>query len=485
MAGSEAATPRLEGLAPFEPEAILVGALERGDPAAAERLAALLLRARHPLGPLYAAVLAYDRGAFVEARAARARSVMPLSARGPGARLEEVRAARSSGARAFLWDRGGRLVATVADDRRLRPAAGAAGVLDAALGRLAAGLEELPADAAVRLTLDLELSRAARDALGERHGSIVLLDARTGALLAAVADPRTLAREPMAPFEEALEPASIAKVLTSAAAYRAGIDADAEIRRMTCTGVERYGGKPLWCAFPAGPLEGLDHALAVSCNVAFGSLAQSVGNERLLAEYRLWGFDAGPGTMLGAAGHVRPPAGARGLADLGVGLEQATITPLHAASLAAVVAEGRQAPLHLVAARTSLLALRDEPRPGATARVVLAADVAARLREAMRAVALRGTGSGLAPEGFPVAMKTGTAATPGHGYHVNYVGIAPLPEAGVAFSVRVTGERSSPAVTTAAREVTRRLLASLASRGASLTSRGPSRSPSPPPAPSR
>ena len=63
---------------------------------------------------------------------------------------------------------------------------------------------------------------------------------------------------------------------------------------MTCTGVERYGGKPLWCAWPAGPLEGLDHALAVSCNVAFANLGSArSAPERLVEEYRLWGFDAG------------------------------------------------------------------------------------------------------------------------------------------------------------------------------------------------
>ncbi len=62
-------------------------------------------------------------------------------------------------------------------------------------------------------------------------------------------------------------------------------------------------------------------------------------------------------------------------------------------------------------------------------------------------------------------MKTGTAAERGQGYHVNYIGMGPLPTAPLAFCVRVTHERTSPAVTTAAREVTRRLLWALASRG--------------------
>ena len=44
-------------------------------------------------------------------------------------------------------------------------------------------------------------------------------------------------------------------------------------------------------------------------------------------------------------------------------------------------------------------------------------------------------------------MKTGTAAERGRGYHVNYIGVGPLPDPTVAFCVRVTHERSSPAVT--------------------------------------
>ena len=82
----------------------------------------------------------------------------------------------------------------------------------------------------------------------------------------------------------------------------------------------------------------------------------------------------------------------------------------------------------------------------------------------MEAVAAFGTAASLAPPGFRVAMKTGTAAEPGRGYHVNYIGVGPLPDPAVAFCVRVTNERSSPTVTRAAREVTGRLLAALADR---------------------
>lgn len=454
------------------PEAVLTAALDRGDTAAAARLAALLGEAGEPVAPVYAAALAFDRGDEDEARRLAAAGPAPLGSRGLGQRLAAALDARGRGARTLLWDRDGRLAATIDEQGQPAAAPAAAGLVDEPLARLADGADSLPRESqGVRLAVDIDLARVARESLGLRRGSIVLLDTRTGGLLAAVTDPVTAAAEPLAAFAQRREPASIAKVLTTAAAYRAGIDADAEIRRMTCTGVERYGGQPLWCAFPAGPLEGgLDQALAVSCNVAFANLGQRIGREALLAEYRAWGWDVADRALLGAAGRVRAePRDARSLADLAVGLELVDVTPLHAAALAAVVARGgRGVDVRLVAGGTSPLALRDARRAPTAAAAVIEPAVAARLREAMQAVAGSGTGAGLAPAGFPIAMKTGTAATPGLGYHVNYVGFGPLPEPTVAFAVRVTGEPTSPGVNQDAREVTRRLLGALAERAGRL-----------------
>jgi peptidoglycan glycosyltransferase len=335
-------------------------------------------------------------------------------------------------------------------------------------------LERVPAPIparALRLTLDLELSRSALAALGGRRGSIVLVDAPSGGLLAAVSDERTSAAEGAAALTQRLEPASIAKLLTTAAAYRSGLDPDALISRMTCTGVERYGGEPLWCAWPGGALGGLDDALAKSCNVAFANLGVELGVARMAAEYRLWGFGADPAALLGAAGRVHTPARTpRQLADLAIGLELVDVTPLHAALLAAVVADdGRLPEPRVLDGPCGPLGLTDEPPTPSPVREVLEPAVARRLRRAMSAVARQGTGAGLAPAGYEIAMKTGTAAERGRGYHVNYVGIAPLRDTTIAFCVRVTHGASSPAITTTAREVTRRLLASLAERAA----RGP------------
>jgi peptidoglycan glycosyltransferase len=474
----------------FEPVAVMESSLGLDDLAAARATAELLLRARHPLGELYAAAVALERGHEEEARRLAAASQVPLASRAVGHHLADALVLRTRGNGVVVRDRRGELVGWLDRDghltlaggldpllllpfeetaprrRRATPAAtqGTPFWIPAAWAREALGTGGL------RLTLDLELARLAREALGRWRGTIVLLEPRTGAVLAAVSDPRTIAREGAAALTQRREPASISKVLTTAAAYRAGIDADAAIGNMTCKGVERYGGQPLWCSWKAGPLEGLDHALAISCNTSFATLGNRVGREALVAELRRWGFDAGPEALMGAAGRIHtPPESPRQVADLSIGLTVSDITPLHAALLATVVANGGTMPEpRLVANVCGPVGLTDRlavlPRP----RKVVSPGTVPRLRQAMRAVALYGTGTGLAPRNLPIAMKTGTAAEYRKGYHVNYIGIAPTPDASLAFCVRITYRPNSRAVNRAAREVTQALLARLADRRLAL-----------------
>jgi hypothetical protein len=448
----------LEALAP---EALVLEALARERLDAAAAVADLARRSGLVVGPLYAAAVAFEQGDETRARAIAGESPVPIAVRGLGARLERALAARDAGATTLLLDRRGELLAAARAGGALAPTPEAAPLLPGVFERL-----PVLGAGAYRSSLDLALGRLALHALGDRRGSIVLVEPQTGAVLAAVSDPHTIAAEGAAAFDQRREPASIAKVLTAAAALRAGRDADAEIARTTCTGVERYGGQPLWCAFPAGPLRGLDHALAVSCNVAFASLGVALGAERVVDEYRRWGFDAGGGSLLGAAGRVHAsPRTPRQLADLSVGLELADVTPLHAALLAAVVAnDGRLPEPRLLDGPCGPLGLTGVPPSTPASRDVLEPALARRLRRAMEAVAAHGTGAGLAAPGFPIAMKTGTAAEGRRDYHVNYVGMGPLPRPTVAFCVRLTREPTSPAVTSAARDVARRLLDGLARR---------------------
>lgn len=321
---------------------------------------------------------------------------------------------------------------------------------------------DAPDAGSLHLTLDLELSRIAQRAFGRFKGSIVLVDPVSGEILAAVSDRRTYDREDgRAPFEQGREPASIAKIITTAASMRAGHDPDEELSHKRCRGHEVYAGERLYCPVIAGPLRGLDRAMAVSCNVAFADLGVEVGRQGLLDEMTRWGFGEHLGAFRGGR-VLRAWGDDRQLADLSIGLQHAEITPLHAALLAATVAnEGRRPVPTLVAAVDGKLGLHPRALPVPEAVQVLEPEWAHEIHDSMVHVVQRGTAMRVRTSGFPVAMKTGTASDPRWGFHVNYIGYGPLPNARVAFAVRITNQGTSKRVRYAAVEVTARLLRGL------------------------
>ncbi len=314
----------------------------------------------------------------------------------------------------------------------------------------------------VRTSLDLELSKLAYESFGRFRGSIVLVDPMTGEILAAVSDRRSHRREPGTPaFNQEREPASIAKLITTAAYMRSGLDPDRAFHNMQCRGHELYDGTPLYCPVIAGRLRTLDRALAVSCNVGFANLAAEIGRPRLLEELRRFGFDRPLGPFEGGK-ILRALGDERQLADLAIGLQDTEITPLHAALMAATVANGGVMPEPtLLHSKDGKLGLHPELLPRGRDRQVLEPEMVEALTHSMISVVERGTAMRVRTPGFPVAMKTGTASDPRYGFHVNYIGFGPLPSARVAFCVRITHQGTSRRVRMAAVEVTARLLRKL------------------------
>jgi len=428
--------------APLEGQRVLASLLERSG----ERLAALPL-----------AAFDLDAGRDEDARRRAAADPAAFEGRGLGREVIAVLRLREAGARSIVRDRAGRRLGHLAGDGWLWLADDVEKALVPEAVRSA--LQAAPFTPGLRVSLDLALSGLALHALGPARGSVVLLDPKTGGVLAAVSDALTLSRMGGTPaFEERREPASVAKVITTAAALRAGIDPDAFIRRLDCRGPERFGKGILWCSYPAGPLLGLDQAMAISCNMAFAHLGLAAGRAVLVDEFHRWGFDRD--FAIAPAGRVVQPAGdERQLADLAIGLEATDITPLHGALLGAVLADGGRMPEPVVLeAEEGPMGLEPRPMPRPAARDVVDSAMIPVLARAMLAVATRGTASGMAPLDFPVAMKTGTGAEWRRGYHANYVGVAPWPDPVVAFSVRITYGPTSAQVNQTARAVLGQLL---------------------------
>ncbi len=405
-------------------------------------------------------------------------------------RLRRAQEVDASGVQQLLFDRRGRPLGSIGDDRSLTlepdlpaglvPVELATHLLPPALqppGLAAAGPGAMSGAGAraLRLTIDRAWSRAADEALGREEGAIAIVELPSGRVLAAVSN-RSRSRRWRSNGDSVLdprEPASISKLITTTAAMRAGLDPDQKIADMTCRGSVLMDGERLYCAAINGRLRGLSDAMASSCNVAFARLAIDVGDRALVEEYERYGFVIGgragepvPRNAVGVVHEFRHPG--KRLGELSIGLEEASITPLGAALFAATLSDGRRHEPSFVLQADGLLGISprkpagDGPRQG---REVLDPSWLPMLHESMRAVVSPGgTANRVAPKRLRVAMKTGTARDPDKPFHVNYVGFFPSDERQpprYAFAVRVTGQPTSARVRRAGYAVTFRLLRAL------------------------
>ena len=307
----------------------------------------------------------------------------------------------------------------------------------------------------VVLTLRSDVQQAARNALGERKGSVVALDPRTGAILAlwsypsydpnvtasndsisarafrealfANPDKPTLART----YRERFFPGSTFKVVTAAA----GLESEAVTPELpaypransytpplTTKAIANFGGSTC-----GGTLFDI---LAVSCNSAFARMgAETIGPDAMIAEAEDFGFGLVPpldlpqgvrsvfpdgfgrrlrdGAEPGSAGvYENTP----GLAQAAIGQGNVSATPLQMALVAAAVANGGTIMTpHVMSEirdRGGEVMDRFGDRPW---REATTASTATTMRAAMIGVVENGTASALAIGGREVGGKTGTA----------------------------------------------------------------------------
>lgn len=324
----------------------------------------------------------------------------------------------------------------------------------------------------ITLTLRHDVQQVARDALGGRRGSVVALDPRTGAVLAAYSNPTydpnpvsgvdpaasnavyaDLVADPANPLLERFHreiffPGSTFKVVTAAAALESGgatlsdpvfPTVTSYTPPLTTAAISNFGGQSC-----GGPL--LD-ILRRSCNAAFAQLAaERVGPDPMIERAEAFGFNDEPPIDLPATEASffptdfgaplqsvetffdRPapttPDGENAgpddvpfvyedtpaLARSAIGQLDVKATPLQMALIAAAVAnQGLIQTPHVVAE------IRDRDGevigsgPTGVWRQAMASATAQDLRTAMRAVVDSGTATRLAVPGLEVGGKTGTA----------------------------------------------------------------------------
>src|SRR6266853_1030511 len=145
--------------------------------------------------------------------------------------------------------------------------------------------------------IDSALQSAANAALGQREGTIIVMDARSGRVRALV--------NPQVAFNQEAMPGSTMKPFTALAALRAGlIDQDS---RTVCPG--RFNG--LNFSLPCVHADHLppfnpSQAIAYSCNYYFATLGQRLGRDKLIETLRSFGLGHPTGVNEDVAGTLRP-----------------------------------------------------------------------------------------------------------------------------------------------------------------------------------
>jgi cell division protein FtsI/penicillin-binding protein 2 len=304
-----------------------------------------------------------------------------------------------------------------------------------------------PGEARFDYTFDEDLDRRVKRVLERGRvqlGHVIVTDPSTGRILAhGATDPDRF------PATRAYPMASLIKVVTAAAA----LDVDPGVAQRPC----RYTGNPwrLGRASVNPPKRGteisLGKALAISNNHCFAQLAvHTVGEASMLDAIERFGLLEAPAPGY-EAGSAKAGTDSFQLGKLGCGLDGCRITPLHAAQLAGVVADGMlREPVWIERAQAPdgrELAL-PPPRPP---RQVLTPALAARLREMMVETTQRGTARSAFRDrrGRPllgdirVAGKTGSlSGKEPDGRYEWFMGVAPAdnPTIGVAV-VLVQGPR--------------------------------------------
>lgn len=339
----------------------------------------------------------------------------------------------------------------------------------------------------LHLTINLGLQRVAAEALGGRPGAVVVVNPKTGAVLAMVSnptvDPAALAFDPAAadwseesgrivrawreingdPSKPLLlratqglyPPGSIFKTVTAAAML------DLELANPNTRYEDRgelvvdgHVIRELNRPNPPRNQYTLAEAYRYSLNVVFAQLALRLGPERLLEYSRKFGFDTDIPFDLDVA--VSQTAGSddflkrrTGLADTGYGQGELLVTPLHMAMLAATVANnGKMMRPYLVAQVSKDGRVVQQWKP-AVWRTPIGEATARTLRDLMIAVVEQEYATTAKIPGVVIGGKTGTAETGevnvSHSWFIAY-GPEPDPQYAVSVIVEEGGAGSKAAV---------------------------------------
>ncbi|WP_276676331.1 FtsW/RodA/SpoVE family cell cycle protein [Collinsella stercoris] len=343
----------------------------------------------------------------------------------------------------------------------------------------------------VQLTIDSRIQQAAEQALAGRKGAIVVLDPRTGAVLAWASAPAYDNTDIAATMEAAnasggadtsmfdratqalYSPGSTFKTVTLSSALENGVAALSST--YSSPGRMEIGGADVVSVNEQGHgTITLDRAFAVSSNTVFGQVAEQLGADRLVATAQAFGYGQNLGIDFSTAASIMPdPADMSTweLAWAGAGQPVGQghtpgpqTTVMQNAVIAAAIANNGIAMNPYVVGQilapdgTVIKTTRERSLGQA-----VSSGTAEQVKEAMLDVVQNGSGSAAGIAGVKVAGKTGTAETNSATPNSTFIGFAPYdtPTLAVSLVLEETTENEATAAAVAGQV----LRAALAAQG--------------------
>lgn len=319
----------------------------------------------------------------------------------------------------------------------------------------------------VVLSLSNAAQQAAREALGERKGSVVVLDPSTGEIVTMWSfpsyDPAPLSSHSSRAAQEAFDgytkdrenpmlarayrerypPGSTFKVVTAATAIETGtasVETSYPSIRfldlpLTDKNLSNFGGSTCGGS--------MAESFRRSCNTTFGQIGLDLG-ERLIDGMKAFGITEDVPFDLPEARSAGPTPGTfekrkPDFAYAGIGQGNVAVTPLQMATVAGAIANGGvlMAPHVVREIRDADGRVIRRIGPDEWKRAVQPSTAAA-ITQMMIDVVKRGTGTAAAVPGYTVAGKTGTAETAdGQPPHAWFIGFAPAEAPRYAIAVIV------------------------------------------------
>lgn len=298
----------------------------------------------------------------------------------------------------------------------------------------------------------------------ENGGSCIVMNPKTGDILAMATYPNYDLNNPFTPNEylaktyesltsdekissiykmwsnksiaEVYEPGSVFKLITASTALEENITSPNINSDFNCTGVEVVDKQPIkcWSSIPHG-FQTLTNALENSCNPAFIQLATRIGTDTLYKYYRLFGFFEKTGIDL--PGEALYPFKnqsevnnvERSSMSFGQGL---SITPLQMiTAVSAIANDGILVKPKIVKSITNSDTGAVTSIPTEEIRQVISVETASKVKDMMESVVENGSGKYGSVTGYTIGAKTGTSENLQIGgdsgsYVASYVAISPV-----------------------------------------------------------